>query len=216
MAMLGPAKTFYLASLGGWVRRTAQTLMRYRRGSSGVGQPPHAHADTKRGALLRKHIYSQVDPSTHTVVVGAEAWPHKSYLGFWGFGPGVAPEPERWNVPSVHEHGWSGTRKIRNRRWRWYRPGMPGPIRAKTVWADSPTGHDAVTAGVRAVWVKLTTPRMADRANSLREQLFGPQMLTRTVNYARRPFMSAAWVLAVNKKMPEKIARQAFGSRRAA
>jgi hypothetical protein len=110
--------------------------------------------------------------------------------------------------------------RSRLKNWQWprkpYSVGGAGPIRVKTVWADSPTGRDAVAAGVSAVWARLTTPRMADRANALRAQVFGPEILTKKVNYAPRPFMSAAWVRAVNKHIPEKIAREAFGSRRAA
>lgn len=199
MAMLAPAEQVYLASLGGWVRRTAQTLMRYRAtGSSAPGEPPFAHP--KRGALLRKHIYFSLDPATRTVVVGAVAWPQK---------------PDGWNVPAVHDHGFRGTRRMMNPGWRVFKLGRPGPVRVRTVWGDSPTGRDPVAAGVAAVFAPLRTQAQVDRAMGLRESLFGPEIQSRKVNYAPRPFMARAWGIAVDKHVPQKFAREAFRSRRA-
>lgn len=93
-----------LSRFGGYLRRAAQTSMRYRKGASRPGQPPSAHkskrlAALKRmkrarhnGALLREMLYYAYDPSSGSVVVGP--------LGFKAKG-GVS-------VPALHEFG--GTR----------------------------------------------------------------------------------------------------------
>lgn len=63
-----PAKIKVLSKIGAFVRKGAQTSMRYRKGASKPGQPPSAHK--RFGALLRRLIYFGYDPSTDSVVVG--------------------------------------------------------------------------------------------------------------------------------------------------
>ena len=65
---VGVAKVKTLSKLGAFVRRAAQTSMRYRKGKSQPGQPPSAHKET--GALLRKLLFFSYDPSSDSVVVG--------------------------------------------------------------------------------------------------------------------------------------------------
>jgi hypothetical protein len=93
-----------LSKFGAFVRRAAQTSMRYRKKASPPGQPPSAHKDKRRaalkklgraknnGALLRELLFFAYDPRTRSVVVGP--------LGFKSKG-GVS-------VPALHEFG--GTR----------------------------------------------------------------------------------------------------------
>lgn len=89
---------------GGYLRRVAQTSMRYRKGPSPPGQPPSAHKDKAlalkkkqgqskhNGALLREFLFNVRDPSG-SQLIGPTGFPAKS---------GGQP------VPSLHEHG--GTR----------------------------------------------------------------------------------------------------------
>lgn len=92
-----------LSKFGAFVRRAAQTSMRYRKGVSQPGQPPSAHkikqlAALKKlgrakhnGALLRELLFFSYDPATRSVVVGP--------LGF---------KTKGTPVPALHEFG--GTR----------------------------------------------------------------------------------------------------------
>lgn len=87
-----------LAKFGAFVRRAAQTSMRYRKGASPAGSPPSAHKSKQlaalkkmgrtkyNGALLREMLYFAYDPVTRTTVVGP--------LGFKGS-----------KVPELHEFG---------------------------------------------------------------------------------------------------------------
>ena len=92
-----------LSKFGAFVRRAAQTSMRYRKGASQPGQPPSAHKSKQlaalkkmgrakhNGALLRELLFFAYDPTTRSVVVGP--------LGFKAKGT---------PVPALHEFG--GTR----------------------------------------------------------------------------------------------------------
>jgi phage gpG-like protein len=66
-----PAKLKFLSKVGAFVRRSAQTSMRYRKKASTPGQPPSAHKE--HGALLRKLLWFAYDPSNDSVVVGPVA-----------------------------------------------------------------------------------------------------------------------------------------------
>ena len=224
-ALLEPAVADYLEHIGSWVSITAQRSMRYRKygSASAPGQPPSAH---RPRPFLRQHIYYRIDPQTRTVVVGAQ----------------VFQTVEGWNVPFVQEHGFSGTRRLRNWRWqsgikgRARRHAWPPPayavgdfavIRATTIMVDSPTGRGEIATsgfplnaqGLPANTICLRTPRQAARATMLRPQVYGPMIQTRRVNYPARPYLSAAWYRAVERGLPAKFARQAlqrFGLRRSA
>ncbi len=71
IARIGEARVKVLSKVGAFLRRRAQTSMRYRRKSSAPGQPPSAHKE--RGALLRKLLYFSYDPHSDSVVVGPVA-----------------------------------------------------------------------------------------------------------------------------------------------
>lgn len=71
IARIGEARVKTLSKIGAFLRRRAQTSMRYRRKSSSPGQPPSAHRE--RGAMLRKLLYFSYDPRTDSVVVGPVA-----------------------------------------------------------------------------------------------------------------------------------------------
>ncbi len=87
---------------GGYLRRVGQTSMRYKKGASPAGQPPHAHKDKAlalkkkkgkskhNGAMLREFIFNVRDPSAGSQLIGP--------TGFKTRGGG---QP----VPSLHEHG---------------------------------------------------------------------------------------------------------------
>lgn len=68
---VGVAKVKVLSKVGAFLRRRAQTSMRYRKAASPPGKPPSAHKET--GALLRKLIFFSYDPSSDSVVVGPVA-----------------------------------------------------------------------------------------------------------------------------------------------
>jgi len=66
--MMGERSRGFLASFGGWVRKTAQRSMRpggKKRKHSAPGEPPR----TQTG-LLRKNIFFSFDPASRSVVVG--------------------------------------------------------------------------------------------------------------------------------------------------
>lgn len=99
----GRMKVRALTRFGAYLRRVAQTSMRYRKKASPPGQPPSAHKSKRRaalkkmgrarhnGALLRELLFYAFDPKTQTVVVGPV-----------GFGTKTP------TVPELHEFG--GTR----------------------------------------------------------------------------------------------------------
>lgn len=68
---IGPAKVQFLSKVGAFIRQSAQTSMRYRKGPSRPGTPPSAHKEF--GALLRKLLWFAYDPHTDSVVVGPVA-----------------------------------------------------------------------------------------------------------------------------------------------
>lgn len=96
----GRAKANAARRYGGYLRRVAQTSMRYRKGPSPAGQPPSAHKSKRKaalkklgrarnnGALLREFLFNVRDPSGSQLV------------GSIGFKAKNGPP-----VPSLHEHG---------------------------------------------------------------------------------------------------------------
>ena len=59
------AKRAVLAKAGAFVRQTAKTSIRAKKGSAPPGRPPHSHT-----GLLRKFIFFGYDRGTDSVVVG--------------------------------------------------------------------------------------------------------------------------------------------------
>jgi hypothetical protein len=60
-----------------FIKRAAQTSMKYRKKKSAAGAPPSAHKDG-RGPLLRKFLWFYYDPRTRSAVIGPiklSAWP---------------------------------------------------------------------------------------------------------------------------------------------
>lgn len=100
---VGKKQAGALARYSGYLRRVAQTSMRYRKGISPAGQPPSAHKSKRlaalkkkgraknNGALLRELILFAYDAATKSSVVGP--------LGFKTRGGRPVPE--------LHEHGGS-------------------------------------------------------------------------------------------------------------
>jgi hypothetical protein len=114
------------------------------------------------------------------------------------------------DVPRIHEFGFVGTRRLRNRRRRIRNLGGVGEIRlvttARTVMADSPTGRDAVAlqdTSTKAVYAHLRTPAQVRRSNELNEALYGPLWMLKPVNFPPRPYMRPA--LASAKPMLPKF-----------
>ncbi len=69
---IGEAKVKVLSKGGAYIRRAAQTSMRYRKkGFSAPGRPPFAHRQF--GALLRKLLFFAYDAQSDSVVVGPVA-----------------------------------------------------------------------------------------------------------------------------------------------
>ncbi len=64
----GKARVKVLSKIGAFVRKRAQTSMRYRKKAAAAGAPPSAHKES--GALMRKLLYFGYDPSSNSVVVG--------------------------------------------------------------------------------------------------------------------------------------------------
>lgn len=113
-----------LGRFGAYVRRSAQTSMRYRKSASPPGQPPSAHKSKRRaalkrmgkakhnGALLREFLYFAYDPKARSVVVGP--------LGFRTRGGKTVPE--------LHESG-----------------GERAAYRGETMAVKNPAGRDPRT-----------------------------------------------------------------------
>ena len=196
-AVLGMAQARALAQTGAWIRSVAQRSMRYRSiyNYAPAGQPPHAHEKT--GAMLRHLVAFGYGRQGTSVVVGPLRFKSKA----------------NWCVPAVHEKGFSGTRRMRNRDWRVYKLGHAGPIRAATVFgwgAPMPGARDLVPVGVGAVWARLSTPAMVDRAMALRPTLFGPEFQERKVRYLPRPFMWPALEKAIVENVPSRFLAEAI------
>jgi len=182
-----------LAAAGQWIRNAAKWSMAERANPdlhSPPGTPPYAHPKT--GKALKKHIYYHYSPTLQTVVVGPVP------LGYVG------------DVPRIHEFGFTGTRRLRNRRRRIRKLGGVGEIRlvttTRSVMADSPTGRDAVSyrdTSTKAVYVHLRTPAQVRRSNELNEALYGPLWMLKPVNFPPRPYMRPA--LASAKSMLPKF-----------
>lgn len=102
---IGSKQATALARFGAYVRRTAQTSMRYRKSASPPGTPPSAHKSKRlaalkkagrsrnNGALLRELLLFAYDAGRKSAVVGP--------LGFKA--RGGTP------VPALHEYGGSRT-----------------------------------------------------------------------------------------------------------
>lgn len=122
---IGKKQATALGRFGGYLRRVAQTSMRYRKGASPPGQPPSAHKDKRlaglkrqkrarhNGALLREFLFYAYDPAARSVVVGPQ--------GFRTRG-GATP------VPALHEYG--GTRAA---------------YKGETITVRNPVGRDPRT-----------------------------------------------------------------------
>lgn len=65
-----------LSSIGAWIRKTAQRSLRFRKGASAPGRPPHSHEGT-----LRRLILFSYDPSNESVIIGPIARPGKGLVG---------------------------------------------------------------------------------------------------------------------------------------
>jgi hypothetical protein len=102
---LVPAKRKFLSKVGAFVRRSAQTSMRYRKGPSKPGSPPSAHKE--RGALLRKLLWFAYDPSNDSVVVGPVATrkAEAPRLNEFGGKRGQTREDGHLSGPPVHGAG---------------------------------------------------------------------------------------------------------------
>lgn len=155
---------------GAFVRRRAQTSMRYKDGPSKVGTPPNAH---RAFPLLRKHIYFYFDEDKKTVVIGAALL------------TGGAP----YAVPGMLENGGSLPTHINPRR-KVYKIGDGGPVRigggGRTF---SVRDYRGKVQGVR--YVKLHTARQVQKANDNATVLFGPPTFTGAV-MGPRPFIKPA------------------------
>jgi len=66
------AKRRVLSRAGAFIRQTAKTSIRRRKGVSLPGSPPHSHT-----GLLKKFIFFGYDPRSDSVVVGPEKLPKR-------------------------------------------------------------------------------------------------------------------------------------------
>ena len=191
--LIGEAAGEGLAKAGALVRMIARRSMRYvteektqlrqiaagtRKRltavrSSAPGEPPRA---IRPHPWIRQHLYYSFDPSVGSVVVGPVMMPAGS------------------GAPRTLEHG--GMARIRNRRRMIRRVGRVGEIAVggRTSRATRMT-EDASGNTVAVTYVRLKTAAMADRANRLQQQLYGP--LYRVQPIAARPYMGPALTVAM-------------------
>ena len=62
-----------LSRFGAYVRQTAKSSIKRRKGTSAPGNPPFSHVGT-----LKRHIYFAFDPQSRSVVIGPVIFPGKS------------------------------------------------------------------------------------------------------------------------------------------
>jgi len=115
---IGKAAAKAMAETGGWIRKTAQRLQRYRKTTSKPGNPPHAHQPRP---YMRRYLWFSFNPSNNSLIVG----PVKLNAIYWNH----HGEPITGPVPNVLEFGgkirqmevWKGYR--RDRMGRFVKPG---------------------------------------------------------------------------------------------
>lgn len=100
-----------LAKIGAYVRRQAQSSLRYRKGSSAPGRPPSVHRSASGGKTgrragqtyspLKDFLYFAYDPTTRSVVVGPAATNQVFFDS--------ATRPVTGSVPQALEHGGAVT-----------------------------------------------------------------------------------------------------------
>jgi hypothetical protein len=168
---VGRANATVLTKAGAFIRRSAKGKIRYAKGVSKPGNPPHAHESKKHGkdSPLRELIVFAYDDATNSLVVGPTPFQ----------GPAIAPR--------VLELG--GTAPARKNPFRRIRKvGDGGEIRI-----DGPTSRSTKKNrfGARVTYVRLRTQAQADRANQLQELLYGPLTIG-PVSIAARPYMGPA------------------------
>jgi hypothetical protein len=168
---VGRANATVLAKAGAFIRRSAKGTIRYAKGVSKPGNPPHAHESTKHGkdSPLRELIFFAYDDATNSLVVGPTPFQ----------GPAIAPRV-------LELGGTAPARKNPLRRIR--KVGDGGEIRI-----DGPACRSTKKNrfGARVTYVHLRTQAQADRANQLQELLYGPLTIG-PVSIAARPYMGPA------------------------
>ena len=174
---VGRANAMALSRAGAYIRRSAKGSIRYAKGASKPGRPPHAHASKKGGknSPLRELIFFAYDDRTASLVIG--------------------PTPFRGRaiVPRVLELGGTAPgHKNPSRRIR--RVGDAGEIR---IGGRLSAGTKKNRFGKMVTYTVLRTQSQADRANQLQEELYGPLTIG-PVSIAARPYMGPA----LKKELP--------------
>jgi len=118
-----------LSRMGAFVRRTARSSIRRRKGVSAEGSPPSAHARASSGPEAGlKFILFGYDAARRTVVVGPVKFNQVNYLG----------TGERVSVPQLLEFG--GTAQIIEKRTKGRGPWRRADLRRKLrPWEESRT-----------------------------------------------------------------------------
>lgn len=165
---VGRANAAVLAKAGAFIRRSAKGKIRYAKGVSKPGNPPHAHQSKKHGknSPLRELIFFAYDNATGSLVVGPTPFQ----------GPAIAPRV-------LELGGTAPARKNPLRRIR--KIGDGGEIRI-----DGPMSRSTKKNrfGARITYVRLRTQAQANRANQLQELLYGVITIG-PVSIAARPYM---------------------------
>jgi hypothetical protein len=168
---VGRANAAALVKAGAFIRRSAKGKIRYAKGVSKPGNPPHAHESKKHGkdSPLRELIFFAYDNATGSLVVGPTPFQ----------GPAIAPRV-------LELGGTAPARKNPLRRIR--KIGDGGEIRI-----DGPTSRSTRKNrfGARVTYVRIRTQAQADRANQLQELLYGPLTIG-PMSIAARPYMGPA------------------------
>lgn len=107
-----------MSKIGSYIRTSARTSLRRRKGTSPPGSPPSVHSTDKIATL--KNILFGYQPSSHSVIAGP--------VGLNQFNYESSAQASR-PIPAIMEHG--GTVAIHEERWktiggnsRWYRRDM--------------------------------------------------------------------------------------------
>lgn len=169
LAAVDEGKRVALMRGGAYVRRVAQTMMRYRKSASQPGTPPSARSGPE-GSLLRKMLFFAYDEPSGGVVVG----PVK--LG------------GRRSLPNLHEFG--GVLQLIQRKAT--KVGESGPIRIvnEGYWDFGPATKfiKGDPRQRQVVYGKLTSAAQVARADRLQEEMYAHG----DRRYPARPFMKPA------------------------
>lgn len=179
--IVGETMARTLNRMGGRIKITMKRSMKYAKGPSAPGTPPHAHRGKGKRPLLRTRTFHYLNPDKikPSVIAGPELLPGKSSTK---------------SVPRLLEKGGTLPRKKNPRRAE-RKIGGTGIIRV--VKQGSPGAGSKFVKGRRGrkynvVFAKIKTEKQLERVNENEEKIFGSFYINDT-HLAARPYVAPAF-----------------------